>query len=212
MFMALQVGRKRRQREMRTLARPTHLTQGTLKMFVKCSIQAIRPSGTIPHPDQDRCSNFAAAGAASVQDKFFENLKREAIEQAMKELEQRIQAAAASIIDPETGKHAEVFVRRTGETQLALRTRGSPALARELEKRVGIETGSIEPMSTLPANDVPRVYLAHASEDHVTLAKPLAERLIASGIDVWLDEWEIRAGDSCGARWKKDCQPARISW
>jgi TIR domain-containing protein len=139
---------------------------------------------------------FRSGGRRVSSDEFFENLKREAIEGAMKELEQRIHAAAASIIDPETGKHAEVFVRRTGETQLALRTRGSPAFARELEKRVGIETGSIETMSTLPANNVPRVYLAHASEDHATLAKPLAERLIASGVDVWLDEWEIRAGDS----------------
>jgi hypothetical protein len=43
---------------------------------------------------------------------------------------------------------------------------------------------------------VPRVYLAHASEDHETLAKPLARALIANGIDVWFDEWEIRTGDS----------------
>ena len=45
-------------------------------------------------------------------------------------------------------------------------------------------------------NGVPRVYLAHASEDHETLAKPLARALIANGIDVWFDEWEIRTGDS----------------
>jgi hypothetical protein len=51
-------------------------------------------------------------------------------------------------------------------------------------------------MTIQSSDDVPRVYLAHASEDHDTFAKPLAERLIASGIDVWLDEWEIRAGDS----------------
>ena len=46
------------------------------------------------------------------------------------------------------------------------------------------------------ADPVPRVYLAHASEDHDTLAKPLATALLANGIEVWLDEWEIRAGDS----------------
>jgi hypothetical protein len=51
-------------------------------------------------------------------------------------------------------------------------------------------------MHTQSAGDVPRVYLAHASEDHNSLAKPLAERLMANGIDVWLDEWEIRPGDS----------------
>ena len=51
-------------------------------------------------------------------------------------------------------------------------------------------------MTTAAANDVPRVYLAHASEDHDTLAKPLAESLMANGIEVWLDAWEIRIGDS----------------
>ena len=53
----------------------------------------------------------------------------------MEQLEQRVHAAAASIIDPETGRHAEVFVRRTHQTGLMLTTRGSPAFARELEKR-----------------------------------------------------------------------------
>jgi hypothetical protein len=139
---------------------------------------------------------FRSGGRRVSSDEFVENLKREAIDQGMTELEQRIHAAAASIVDPETGKHTEVFVRRRGETQLTLRTRGSPAFARELEKRVGMVTGSIEPMSTLADDDVPRVYLAHASEDHAALAQPLAKRLMASGIDVWLDEWEIRAGDS----------------
>ena len=49
---------------------------------------------------------------------------------------------------------------------------------------------------TQAAGRIPRVYLAHASEDHNSLAKPLAERFLANGIDVWLDEWEIRPGDS----------------
>jgi hypothetical protein len=139
---------------------------------------------------------FRSGGRRVSQDEFFENLKNEAIEGGMKELEQRVHSAAASIIDPETGKHAEVFVRRRGPTDLILRTRGSSTFARELEKRLGIETGSIETMNAQAANDVPRVYLAHASEDHDTLAKPLAESLMANGIEVWFDEWEIHAGDS----------------
>jgi TIR domain len=139
---------------------------------------------------------FRSGGRRVSQDEFFENLKDEAIEVGMKELERRAHAAAASIVDPETGKHADVFVRRRGPTQLILRTRGSAAFARELERRLGVDTGSIETMSTQAAPDVPRVYLAHGSEDHETLAKPLAEALMAQGIDVWFDEWEIRAGDS----------------
>jgi hypothetical protein len=139
---------------------------------------------------------FHSGGRRVNQNEFFENLQNEAIEAGMKQLEQRIHAAASSIIDPETGKHAEVFVRRRRPTELILRTHGSPAFARELEKRLGVQAGSIETMSTQVANEVPRVYLAHASEDRNTLAKPFAEALMANGIEVWFDEWEIRAGDS----------------
>jgi hypothetical protein len=41
----------------------------------------------------------------------------------------------------------------------------------------------------------PHVYLAHATEDK-GLAEPLARGLMARGIDVWYDSWEIRFGDS----------------
>jgi TIR domain len=139
---------------------------------------------------------FRSGGRRVSQNELFDIMKRQALEAGMTALEERVRTAAASIIDPETGKHAQVFVRRRGETQLILRTRGSAAFARELETRLGVATGSIETMTTQSSDDVPRVYLAHASEDHDTLAKPLAEGLIASGIDVWLDDWEIRAGDS----------------
>lgn len=39
------------------------------------------------------------------------------------------------------------------------------------------------------------VYLAHATEDK-DIARPIAEGLIARGIEVWYDQWEIGAGDS----------------
>ena len=139
---------------------------------------------------------FRSGGRRVSQYEFFEHLQNEAVEAGMKQLEQRVHDAAASIIDPETGKHAEVFVRRRSPTELTLRTHGSPAFVRELEKRLGVEAGSIETKSKQATNDVPRVYLAHASEDHDTLAKPLAQALMANGIEVWFDEWEIRTGDS----------------
>lgn len=139
---------------------------------------------------------FRSGGRRVSQDQFFEDLKNQAIEAGMKELEERIHSAAASIVDPETGKHAEVFVRRNGPTTLILTSSGSSAFARQLEKILHLDEGAIEPMNTSLPNDVPRVYLAHASEDHDTLAKPLAEALMANGIEVWFDEWEIRTGDS----------------
>lgn len=46
-----------------------------------------------------------------------------------------------------------------------------------------------------PSSSQRVVYLAHASEDK-EIALPLAKGLIERGIDVWYDNWEIRAGDS----------------
>jgi hypothetical protein len=129
-------------------------------------------------------------------EEFFENLRHEAITLAMAKLEERARGAAASIVDPETGKHAHVFVRRKDETNFVLSTRGSPAFARELERRLEMTTGTVEAKGAQPLAEIPRLYLAHASEDHANLAKPLAVCMSANGIDVWLDEWEIRTGDS----------------
>lgn len=114
----------------------------------------------------------------------------------MQDLEQRVRGAATSVVDPETGKHAEVFVRRKDESSLLISTKGSPAFARELERRLGMATGTIEVKGSRSIADVPRLYLAHASEDHDALAKPLAKRLMENGVEVWFDEWEIRTGDS----------------
>jgi hypothetical protein len=125
-----------------------------------------------------------------------DNLKRQAIDLAFAEMEERARGAASSIVDPETGKHADVFVYRNGDAGISVRTKGSPAFARELERRIGLRFGAVTSDDAPISADAPRVYLARASEDHETLARPLAERFLANGIDVWLDEWEIRAGDS----------------
>jgi transcriptional regulator with XRE-family HTH domain len=41
----------------------------------------------------------------------------------------------------------------------------------------------------------PQLYFAHAHEDR-EMARPLAEKMMAQGIDVWFDQWEIKIGDS----------------
>jgi len=51
-------------------------------------------------------------------------------------------------------------------------------------------------METKADDRKPYVYLAHASADKGRLAEPLATALRAQGIEVWLDKWEIRSGDS----------------
>jgi hypothetical protein len=139
---------------------------------------------------------FRNGGSRVSQDQFFKNLKQQAIDSALKHLEEKVYGAASSIIDPETGKHSDVFVRRKGNDGLVIRTKGSPAFARELEKRLGADPGEVKSMHDGTEPGVPQVYLAHAFEDHETLARPLAERMMAEGIEVWFDEWEIRSGDS----------------
>jgi hypothetical protein len=123
---------------------------------------------------------------------FFDGLLENAVGAALDNLAERIHGQAASIVDPETGKHAPVFVRKVGQ-QLRVETTGSQAFARELEKRLGLEVGEVSQRDT---GDKKRlVYLAHATEDKA-LARPIAAGLIARGIDVWYDQWEIGLGDS----------------
>ena len=42
----------------------------------------------------------------------------------------------------------------------------------------------------------PRAFLSHASEDKERFVLDFAARLRANGVDVWLDRWEMRPGDS----------------
>lgn len=129
-------------------------------------------------------------------DKFVSNIRDQAVEIAMDHLAQKARNAASALIDPETSKHAVVFVRMGSENQLRMSTKGSPAFARELERRLGVEKGSVRSMQDKPQSESPIVYLAHGSPDHHTLARPFAERLMARGVEVWLDAWEIDSGDS----------------
>lgn len=127
--------------------------------------------------------------------RFARDLEAKAIEVAMKAIEQKARGAAASIVDPETGRHADVFVDRLPENAVAIRTTGSPAFARLLEGRLGVGRGEVEVVNAADGAQHPKVYLAHASEDKARI-RPLAEYLMANGIEVWFDEWEIEPGDS----------------
>lgn len=42
----------------------------------------------------------------------------------------------------------------------------------------------------------PKVFISHASEDKARFVTAFAERLRASGVDAWLDRWEMLPGDS----------------
>ena len=51
----------------------------------------------------------------------------------------------------------------------------------------------------LNINEKPKIFLCHSSKDK-TFVKRLAFSLKENGIDVWLDEWELKAGDSLIAK------------
>lgn len=41
-----------------------------------------------------------------------------------------------------------------------------------------------------------KLFISHASEDKIDVARPLADLLIANGVSVWYDEFELKLGDS----------------
>ena len=127
--------------------------------------------------------------------RFGDDLRKAGIELGMKAIEEKARGAAATIVDPETGRHADVFVDRRPGNKMGMRTNGSPAFARLVEERLGVSAGEVKVMNAADSDAHPKVYLAHASEDKA-MVRPIAEYLMANGIEVWFDEWEIDPGDS----------------
>lgn len=127
--------------------------------------------------------------------KFGDDLMKAGLELGMKAIEEKARGAAATIVDPETGRHADVFVDRMPGNKVGIRTNGSLAFARLVEERLGVGAGEVKTMNASDGAAHPKVYLAHASEDKA-MVRPIAEYLMTNGIDVWFDEWEIEPGDS----------------
>jgi hypothetical protein len=138
---------------------------------------------------------FTHKGREMSADQFTEALARELLERGRQAAEAHLHGVVSSILDPETGKHPDVFVRRTGDATSLLTTRGSEALAQEINRRLGADV-QFEEESSSEAKTAPIVYLAHASEDKANPARPLADRLTENGIQVWFDDWEIGSGDN----------------
>lgn len=53
------------------------------------------------------------------------------------------------------------------------------------------------------------VFLSHSSKDKAVV-RPLAERLRKDGLNVWLDEWEIKPGDSIPAKIEEGLECSRV--
>jgi hypothetical protein len=61
---------------------------------------------------------------------------------------------------------------------------------------MGAWTATLVGVDRETARQAPRAFLSHASEDKEHFVLEFAERLRASGVDVWLDRWEMRPGAS----------------
>jgi len=53
------------------------------------------------------------------------------------------------------------------------------------------------------------VFLSHSAKDK-EVVRPLAERLRSDGLRVWLDDWEIRPGDSIPAKIEEGLERSRV--
>lgn len=62
----------------------------------------------------------------------------------------------------------------------------------------GAADDAVAPHATEPDQPARKwdVFISHASEDKGTVARPLADLLRARGLEVWLDENELKLGDS----------------
>src|ERR1044071_9367573 len=53
------------------------------------------------------------------------------------------------------------------------------------------------------------VFLCHSSKDKAVV-RPLAERLRADGLRVWLDDWELKPGDNIPFKIEEGLEHSRI--
>ena len=109
-------------------------------------------------------------------------------------VEESLRARVGSIRDPETGEFPVLVVRGRDLENLSIEVEGSERLVALVKERLGGDEAEGGEASG-PERDTPVAFLCHGSEDKATVRR-LAEDLLAAGIDVFFDEWEIRSGDS----------------
>lgn len=114
----------------------------------------------------------------------------------LRQVEDQLREKIGSIRDPETGEFPVVVVRGRDLEHLSVDVQGSERLVALVKERLGISDADTEDeMGDAGQASIPVAFLCHASEDKETVRR-LAADLMAAGIDVFFDEWEIRSGDS----------------
>lgn len=131
---------------------------------------------------------FTVGGRAVSARNLGEELRKAMVDQAKAHIRQQV----AAICDPETGAFADAVVLGDSLETLKVEVRGSPGLIALVKERLGVAV-SQSPQAL--DQTMPRVFLSYAFEDQ-PLAKQIAQRLMANGIDTWWAEWCIATGDS----------------
>lgn len=104
--------------------------------------------------------------------------------------------------DPDTGEFPVVTTYPISENTLRVEIDGSDQLHEFLERRlpeIGFELSpALAPAEEPKGTCEPKkcvAFIAHASDDHA-FAMRIAAALQAQGIETFIDEWELRSGDS----------------
>lgn len=99
-----------------------------------------------------------------------------------------------------------------GSTRASVRV--LPGLLPEIKERPLRELPSLVnnniPPLTASEEKTHDVFISHASEDKDELVRPLANALIAEGLDVWYDEFTLRIGDSLRQKIDKGLAHSRV--
>jgi hypothetical protein len=119
----------------------------------------------------------------------------EVIRMATEQLREQLGA----IRHPETGEFPTIAVTANGLDDMQVQIEGSPELLALVRQRLGIDEQEDTVSEPSQPATTPKVFLSYAFEDS-DLARRIAEKLQANGIDTWWAEWCITAGDSIRQR------------
>ena len=126
---------------------------------------------------------------------FEKAIEKTMLEGARKAIRGRLEA----IRHPQTGEFPTVVIRGDSLSNLHAQVEGSPQLLALVRERLSPEDLARMNLKELTSPRSIKVFLSYGGEDR-DLAKLIAHKLVASGIDTWWAEWELNAGDSLRQR------------
>ncbi|PZM08099.1 molecular chaperone Tir [Rhizobium tubonense] len=126
---------------------------------------------------------------------FAKDIEDAALEQVKEHFFERI----SSIRDPGTGEFPTVQVLGDRLDDIRLSVEGSPSLIEIVKCRMSDEEIRATTFTSSLQLADPTAFLSYAKEDGA-LAQQIAEALMAKGINVWWDQWEMGAGASLRQR------------